>query len=164
QPDRVRKSPASPACRLLHRLHPVLQRADLLDRAGDDVAGGEIARRPHDVVALVADAAELRIAGPAGAAGRAGADPHARAQGEDGVAEAVVERVLDWDMAPRLADDDGKLDLVVELLRHPAIPQDRLPGTDDAGRRLQEEFRLLALQRRFRLLLVVVDIVAAGAQ
>src|SRR5438874_4261161 len=81
---------------LLHRLHPVLQRPDLLDRAGDDVAGGEIAGRPYDVVALVADAAEFRIAGPAGAAGRAGADHHAGAQGEVGREE--VDQVGDAEL------------------------------------------------------------------
>ena len=110
-----------------------------------------------------------RLAGaelvPGHALGRA---PHlAVARGDvvdDGVAEHVLQRARDLDEAPGLADDDGELDLAVDLLGEPLVERDRLVGTDHAVGGLDEKLRLLAADRGVRLLGVVVLVVAAAAQ
>ena len=83
---------------------------------------------------------------------------------DDGVAEDVVERALDRNMAPAFPDHDCELGFRVELPREALVVDDRVSRPDHAVGGLHEEFRLLAGDRRVRLLLVVVGVVAAAAQ
>ena len=83
---------------------------------------------------------------------------------DDGVTEHVLERLLDRDVAPCLADHDAQFRLAIKFFGEPRIEHDRIVGADHTVGGLHEEFRLLAADRRVRFLGVVVVIVAAAAQ
>ena len=87
---------------------------------------------------------------------------------DDGVAEDVVERALARDVAAGGADDDGKLDLVVDPGRDVRKDRHRRAGADHRGRRLGEEHRNLGDVDldvlRPRALGDVVGVVAADAE
>ncbi len=82
----------------------------------------------------------------------------------DGVTEDVLERALDRDVPSGLADHDRELGLGVELLRQSLVVDDGVAGADHAVGGLHEELRLLARDRRVRLLLIVVGVVAPAAE
>ena len=67
---------------------------------------------------------------------------------EDRVAEHVLHGARRADAPPALADDDGKLGLVVDGLRHAARDADRLAGSDHAVGHLREDDRVFGARRR----------------